>query len=86
MKSPIQRGDKEKTQVWSKEACREVTGHEIPAEVAPRRAGDPAVLIASSEKIQAELGWNPTRTELGRIVRDAWAFTQELGDASHSAR
>ena len=68
------------------EACREVTGHEIPAEVAPRRAGDPAVLIASSEKIQAELGWNPTRTELGRIVRDAWAFTQELGDASHSAR
>ncbi|AKV58241.1 UDP-glucose 4-epimerase GalE [Corynebacterium riegelii] len=68
------------------EACREATGHEIPAEVAPRRAGDPAVLIASSEKIQAELGWNPTRTELGRIVRDAWAFTQELGDASHSAR
>ena len=68
------------------EACRKVTGHSIPAEVAPRRAGDPAVLIASSENIQAELGWNPTRTELDRIVRDAWAFTQELGDASHSAR
>ncbi|AIJ33716.1 UDP-glucose 4-epimerase [Corynebacterium imitans] len=57
------------------EMCREVTGHEIPAEVAPRRAGDPAVLIASSEKIKRELGWNPTRTDLRRIVEDAWAFT-----------
>ncbi|MEH0146274.1 UDP-glucose 4-epimerase GalE [Corynebacterium sp. Q4381] len=68
------------------DACREVTGHPIPAEVAPQRAGDPAVLIASSAKIQDELGWNPTRTELHRIVRDAWEFTKELGDASHGAR
>lgn len=68
------------------EMCREVTGHPIPAEVAPRRAGDPAVLIASSEKIQNELGWNPTRTELRRIVEDAWEFTRELGNRSHSAR
>lgn len=68
------------------EACREVTGHPIPAEVAPRRAGDPAVLIASSAKIQDELGWDPTRTELGRIVSDAWEFTKALGDASHGAR
>lgn len=67
------------------EVCREVTGHPIPAEVAPRRAGDPAVLIASSEKIKRELGWNPTHTDLKRIVEDAWAFTSELGTRSHSA-
>lgn len=57
------------------EACRAVTGHPIPAEVAPRRAGDPAVLIASSELATAELGWTPTRTDLTRIVADAWAYT-----------
>ncbi|OEY03746.1 UDP-glucose 4-epimerase GalE [Corynebacterium sp. BCW_4722] len=67
------------------EVCRDVTGHPIPAEVAPRRAGDPAVLIASSEKIRSELGWDPTRTQLRRIVEDAWAFTERLGDRSHSA-
>ncbi|QGU04790.1 UDP-glucose 4-epimerase GalE [Corynebacterium comes] len=68
------------------EMCRKVTGHPIPAEVAPRRAGDPAVLIASSEKIQAELGWNPTRTDLETIVTDAWAFTSRLGDRAWSAK
>ena len=68
------------------EMCREVTGHEIPAEVAPRRAGDPATLVASSEKIKAELGWNPTRTDLRTIVTDAWNFTKQLGDKSHSAK
>ncbi|MEU0570131.1 UDP-glucose 4-epimerase GalE [Nonomuraea sp. NPDC005983] len=52
--------------------CREVTGHEIPAVVGPRRAGDPAVLVASSEKIQRELGWKPERTSLREIVSDAW--------------
>ena len=57
------------------EMCREVTDHEIPAEVAPRRAGDPAVLIASSDKIKRQLGWNPTRTDLRTIVQDAWDFT-----------
>ena len=67
------------------DACREVTGHEIPAEVAPRRAGDPAVLVASSDRIRRELGWDPTRTNLRRIVADAWEFTQALGDRSHSA-
>lgn len=68
------------------EMCREVTGHPIPAEVAPRRAGDPAVLIASSDKIKQELGWDPSRTQLRRIVEDAWEFTRELGEQSHSAR
>ncbi|WP_034648276.1 UDP-glucose 4-epimerase GalE [Corynebacterium vitaeruminis] len=68
------------------EACREVTGHPIPAEVAPRRAGDPAVLIASSEKAMKELGWKPQFTDLKTIVEDAWAFTSALGDRAHSAR
>lgn len=68
------------------EMCRKVTGHEIPAEVAPRRAGDPATLIASSDKIKAELGWSPSRTDLETIVEDAWAFTSKLGDRAHSAK
>lgn len=68
------------------EMCRKVTGHPIPAEVAPRRDGDPAVLIASSEKIGAELGWDPARTDLETIVTDAWAFTSRLGDRAWSAR
>ena len=58
------------------EACREVTGHPIPARSAPRRAGDPAVLIASSEAAQAELGWRPRRTDLATIVGDAWQFAR----------
>ncbi|WP_449061869.1 UDP-glucose 4-epimerase GalE [Planomonospora algeriensis] len=53
--------------------CREVTGHPIPAVVGGRRAGDPAVLVASSEKIQRELGWKPEHPELRDIVADAWA-------------
>jgi UDP-glucose 4-epimerase len=59
------------------EACREVTGHPIPAAIAPRRAGDPAVLIASSAAAAAELGWQPTRTDIRTIVGDAWRFTQD---------
>jgi UDP-glucose 4-epimerase len=58
------------------EACREVTGHPIPATTAPRRAGDPAVLIASSEAARDELGWRPHRTDLATIVGDAWEFTR----------
>lgn len=68
------------------EMCREVTGHPIPAEIAPRRAGDPATLIASSEKAQRELGWAPAHTDLKTIVSDAWAFTSKLGDRAHSAQ
>ncbi|MEV4578711.1 UDP-glucose 4-epimerase GalE [Nonomuraea jabiensis] len=52
--------------------CREVTGHEIPAVVADRRPGDPAVLVASSAKIQRELGWKAERAALRDIVSDAW--------------
>ncbi|WP_327087549.1 UDP-glucose 4-epimerase GalE [Nonomuraea sp. NBC_01738] len=54
------------------DVCREVTGHEIPAVFGPRRAGDPAVLVASSARIQDELGWKAERTSMREIVTDAW--------------
>jgi len=56
------------------EMCREVTGHPIPAEVGPRRPGDPAVLVASSEKIRRELGWEPQYPGLRTIVEHAWEW------------
>ncbi len=56
------------------ETCREVTGHPIPAEVGPRRPGDPAVLVASSEKIRRELGWKPQYPGLRTIVEHAWKW------------
>lgn len=58
------------------DTCRQVTGHAIPAEVAPRRAGDPAVLVASSERARQELGWQPKHEDLASIVGDAWAFAR----------
>lgn len=67
-------------------ACERVTGGPIAALDAPRRAGDPAVLIASSERAIAELGWQPQHTDLDGIVADAWEFLQQLGDRSHAAR
>ncbi|MBF6181321.1 UDP-glucose 4-epimerase [Nocardia otitidiscaviarum] len=67
-------------------ACERVTGLPIRAIDAPRRAGDPAVLIASSERAVTELGWRPRHTELDTIVADAWSFLQTLGDRAHSAR
>jgi UDP-glucose 4-epimerase len=56
------------------ETCREVTGHPIPAEVGDRRPGDPPVLIASSEKIRAELAWEPQYPDLETIVAHAWEW------------
>jgi len=55
------------------EVCREVTGIDIAAEVGPRRPGDPAVLVASSAKIQSELGWQASR-DLRAMAADAWRF------------
>ena len=60
------------------ESCRRVTGVPIAARDVERRAGDPAVLIASSERAIAELGWRPQRTGIDEIVSDAWEFTQTL--------
>ena len=60
------------------EVCREVTGADIGVDVLPRRPGDPAVLVASSAKIAAELGWHATR-DLRAMAADAWQFTQARG-------
>jgi UDP-glucose 4-epimerase len=57
--------------------CREVTGQDIPAVIRPRRPGDPAVLVASADRIKADLGWQPDR-QLRSMVADAWAFTQVM--------
>ncbi|MGO9438388.1 MAG: UDP-glucose 4-epimerase GalE [Terracidiphilus sp.] len=59
------------------ESARRVTGHPIPAEIHPRRPGDPAVLVASSEKAIRELGWQPRYTQLDDIVRTAWLWHQK---------
>ena len=54
-------------------ACaRKVTGHPIPAEMAPRRSGDPAQLIASSDKAMEVLGWKPEQNDLETIIASAW--------------
>jgi len=59
------------------ESARRVTGHPIPAEVCPRRPGDPAALVAGSEKAMLELGWRPRYTQLDEIVSTAWAWHQK---------
>ncbi|MEV6128478.1 UDP-glucose 4-epimerase GalE [Streptomyces violaceusniger] len=58
------------------ETVRQVTGHPIPEIAAPRRGGDPAVLVASAERAKERLGWRPTRADLAGIVADAWEFAQ----------
>jgi UDP-glucose 4-epimerase len=58
------------------ETAREVAGKSVPARVAPRRAGDPAVLIASSEKIKRELGWQPEFQDLRVVIESAWRWMQ----------
>ncbi len=60
------------------DVCSEVTGSGIDVEVTARRPGDPAVLVASSERIQAELGWRAER-DLRAMAADAWEFTRARG-------
>jgi len=59
------------------ESVRRVTGRPIAVEECPRRPGDPAVLVASSEKIKAELGWKPRFAELDQVVASAWEWHQK---------
>ncbi|MFC7220442.1 UDP-glucose 4-epimerase GalE [Streptomyces polyrhachis] len=59
------------------DAAREVTGHPVPAVTAPRRGGDPAVLVASAQAARERLGWEPRRTDLGGIIADAWEFARK---------
>lgn len=59
------------------DTARKVTGHPIPAVVAPRRGGDPAQLIASSEKAKKVLGWNPEHADLEEIIQTAWNWHKQ---------
>jgi UDP-glucose 4-epimerase len=56
------------------DAVRRVTGHPLPTEIGPRRAGDPAVLVASSARIREDLGWVPRKPTVEEMVADAWAY------------
>ncbi|MCV2488491.1 UDP-glucose 4-epimerase GalE [Geodermatophilus sp. YIM 151500] len=68
------------------DAVREVTGHPVPVELGKRRAGDPAQLVASSDRIRADLGWQPRHTDLAGIVRDAWELTDPAAPRGSHAR
>jgi UDP-glucose 4-epimerase len=59
------------------DSVRRVTGRSIPVEECPRRAGDPAVLVASAEKIKRELGWKPKFADLDTIIASAWEWQQK---------
>lgn len=56
------------------ESARKVTKHSIPAQIGERRAGDPSKLVASSDKARKILGWNPSRTNITKIIEDAWVW------------
>ncbi|MFE3070855.1 UDP-glucose 4-epimerase GalE [Streptomyces sp. NPDC059247] len=58
------------------ETVRKVTGHPVPETTAPRRPGDPAVLVAATGTARERLGWTPSRPDLAGIVADAWAFAR----------
>ena len=60
------------------DACRKITGHQIPAVEKPRRPGDPARLIAASDKIQRELGWRPQFQNIDAIIESAWKWHQRF--------
>ena len=58
------------------QAAREVTGHEIPAKICERRAGDPAKLVAASNKARTELAWNPKHENIKEMIATAWKWHQ----------
>ena len=58
------------------ESVERVSGLKVPHSFGPRRAGDPAALVASSAKLRAETGWAPRYAELDEIVRTAFAWRQ----------
>ena len=59
------------------DTAREITGHDIPAETVARRAGDPAILIADSDRIRRELGWQPAYEDVREIIQSAWSWHQK---------
>jgi len=71
-------------------AAERVTGLRVPRRIGPRRPGDPAVLVASSERIRRELGWSPRFPDLDDVVATAWAWRrahpQGYGEAAAAPR
>jgi len=59
------------------EAARRVTGRDIDAVEAPRREGDPPALVAASDRIRSDLGWEPEKPGLDAMISDAWAWMQD---------
>jgi UDP-glucose-4-epimerase GalE len=59
------------------EAVHRVAGKPVPHKIGPRREGDPPSLVADSTKLQTKLGWKPTRSDIDRIVSDAWHFATQ---------
>jgi UDP-glucose 4-epimerase len=64
-------------------ACEQITGRSIPSRHCPRRAGDPPALVASADKIQRELNWQPRHSDLNTIVASAWAWHQAHPNGYH---
>ncbi len=62
------------------DVAREVTGHPVPAEIAPRRPGDPDRLVAVADKARQQLGWSPRYPELKDIIEHAWRWHQANPD------
>ena len=60
------------------DCCRKITGKKIPVVEKPRRPGDPPRLIAASEKIKRELGWQPQFQSLDAIIESAWKWHQKF--------
>jgi UDP-glucose 4-epimerase len=60
------------------ESCRKLTGHQIPVVEKPRRPGDPARLVAASDKVQRELGWRPKFQNIDAIIESAWRWHQKF--------
>ena len=67
------------------DVAREVTGREIPVTYGPRRAGDPAMLVASSDRIRRELSWAPQQQDLREIIDSAWRWMQAHPGGYHEA-
>jgi len=61
-------------------AVEEVTGKKVPHEIGARRAGDPAVLVANSDKLKRTLGWKSKFSELNDIVATAWQFDKKRAE------
>ena len=59
------------------DAVEAVTGRKVPHTIGPRRAGDPAVLVANAEKVRRTLGWRPEYEDLKRTVATAWNYAEK---------